>query len=108
MLSLNAIRRTTAHLPRIGGGGRELEDWSASLDASKVRLPFMAGSGPCGACLSRSPAIASIPSAFVFNSFVEGAATGWNCALMSRSGFASLRMSIMAGIEARRPERIGS
>ena len=37
IIPLNAIRRTTAHLPRIGGGGSgELEDWSASLDASKV------------------------------------------------------------------------
>ncbi|CAM9969702.1 unnamed protein product, partial [Laminaria digitata] len=42
ILSLDAIRRTTAHLPRIGGGsgggdGRgELEDWSASIDVAKV------------------------------------------------------------------------
>ena len=48
-MSLDAIRRTTAHLPRIGGGGGsggnggELEDWSASLDVSKVRCTKLGG-----------------------------------------------------------------
>ena len=42
ILSLDAIRRTTAHLPRIGGesggdGRGELEDWAASIDVAKVR-----------------------------------------------------------------------
>lgn len=37
ILSLDAIRRTTAHLPRIGDGRGELEDWSASIDVGKVR-----------------------------------------------------------------------
>ena len=38
MLPLNVIRRTTAHLPKTGGEQSEMEDWSESLDASKVRL----------------------------------------------------------------------
>lgn len=55
ILSLNAIRRTTAHLPRIGGGQGELEDWSASLDLAKASCRLLPQSSYPVSCIIGFP-----------------------------------------------------